>query len=59
MGTNKKAYELQDLATIIRRKNAGVLLLTFDIIFESEDVFKKVNESGVICRNCLLNYTKF
>ena len=39
---------LRDLAKLIRSKNAGPFLLTFDIMFEYQEVYEKVRDSGVI-----------
>ncbi|ADU50860.1 hypothetical protein Tmar_0745 [Thermaerobacter marianensis DSM 12885] len=49
---------LRDLATTIRSKNAGVDLITFDILFPSEEAYRRACRSPVltpesICR--LLN----
>ena len=40
--------QLQDLATVIRSKNAGVNKITFDIIFRELDVYERVKRSGAI-----------
>ncbi len=40
--------KLRDLARLIRSKNAGPFELTFDIMFESSDVYEQVKASGVI-----------
>jgi hypothetical protein len=42
--------KLRDLAKIIRSKNAGAYLLTFDIIFEDRQTYEKVKRTGVIDR---------
>ncbi|MBI4182899.1 MAG: DUF4387 domain-containing protein [Proteobacteria bacterium] len=39
---------LKDLASTIRSKNAGVDLITFDIIFRDRDAFVRVRDSAVI-----------
>ena len=41
---------LKDLAKTIRSKNAGVDLVTFDIIFEDFDTYRAVCDSGVLTR---------
>ena len=41
-------YSLPELADVIRSKNSGPYELTFDIIFKSEDIFKRVTNAGVI-----------
>lgn len=38
---------LSEIATVIRSKNAGPFLLTFDVMFESSDDFEAVWKSGV------------
>jgi len=40
--------QLIDLADVLRSKNAGALLVTLDLIFENEDTYRKVRDSGVI-----------
>ena len=40
--------KLRDLAKVIRSKNAGALFLTLDIMFEDEDTYRKVSESGAL-----------
>ncbi len=41
---------LGELAKLIRSKNAGAFMLTFDVMFEEEDVYRKVLASGVLTR---------
>jgi len=41
---------LRDLADVIRSKNAGPYELTFDIMFKTEEIYKKVTESGIISK---------
>jgi Domain of unknown function (DUF4387) len=40
--------KLIDLANVLRSKNAGALLCTLDVMFESEAVYKRVRDSGVL-----------
>ena len=40
--------KLSELADVIRSKNSGPYELTFDIIFKTEELFKKVADSGAI-----------
>ena len=35
-------YRLPELADVIRSKNSGHYELTFDIIFKTEEIFKRV-----------------
>lgn len=39
---------LNDLAKIIRSKNSGPFELTFDVIFNDEETYRKVKESGFL-----------
>lgn len=40
--------KLNDIARVIRSKNSGPFLLTFDIIFNDESVYEKAKKSGVL-----------
>ena len=40
--------KLKDLATIIRSKNAGAFQLTLDIIFDDQETYQKVKNTGII-----------
>jgi len=40
--------ELYRLAKLIRSKNAGPFELTFDIMFESQEIYQRVTDSGMI-----------
>lgn len=40
---------LWQLAKLIRSKNAGPFILTFDILFDSRDTYLRVIKSGVVC----------
>ena len=39
---------LNDLATILRSKNAGPLNVTFDVMFDDREKYLRVRESGVL-----------
>ena len=41
---------LGELARLIRSKNAGAFTLTFDIMFETEDAYRKVLASKVLTK---------
>lgn len=41
-------YSLMDVAQVIRSKNSGPYELTFDIIFRSEELYKRVLAAEVI-----------
>lgn len=43
--------ELGTLAKLIRSKNAGPFNLTYDIMFEDEETYRRVVNSGVINRS--------
>ena len=45
--------KLSELAKTIRSKNAGVDLITFDIIFTSRDNYDRVRKSRVITRESM------
>ncbi|MBW2365021.1 MAG: DUF4387 domain-containing protein [Deltaproteobacteria bacterium] len=47
---NETTVQLQDLASVIRSKNAGPFILTIDVFFKSREIFKKVQNSGSITR---------
>ncbi len=42
--------KLGDLARLIRSKNAGPFVLTFDVMFEDEATYRRVLASGVLTR---------
>ena len=42
--------KLRELAKVLRSKNAGAFVLTFDIMFEDEATYQRVKRSGVINR---------
>ena len=42
------AINLKDVAQIIRSKNAGPFILTFDVIFKDLGVYRKVKEKHLI-----------
>jgi hypothetical protein len=39
---------LVDLAQVLRSKNAGALLCTLDMMFEDEETYRRVRDSGII-----------
>lgn len=41
---------LGDLARLIRSKNAGPFVLTFDVMFEDEATYRRVLRSGVLTK---------
>lgn len=40
--------KLRDLAKVIRSKNAGALLVTLDVMFDDDDVYVRVRDSGAL-----------
>jgi Domain of unknown function (DUF4387) len=44
---------LASLARLIRSKNAGPFVLTFDIMFEDEARYRRVRDAGVITPECI------
>jgi len=45
---NARGDRLYDLAEVLRSKNAGPLLITFDIILPDADTYRRVIESEVL-----------
>ena len=39
---------LQDIAKVIRSKNSGPFEITFDVIFDDEDAYRRVKASGAL-----------
>ena len=39
---------MADVAAVVRSKNAGALLVTMDLIFDDDETFRRVRDSGVI-----------
>ena len=39
---------LRDLAKVIRSKNSGPFEITFDVIFDDQDIYRRVKESGAL-----------
>ena len=40
--------QLAELASLVRSKNAGPFVLTFDILFDDEARYRRVKDSGVL-----------
>ena len=49
----KKNVTMADLATVIRSKNAGPFLITLDVFFDDEEIFRKVRDSGAVTREMI------
>jgi len=49
--------KLKDVAYIIRSKNAGPYIFTFDIIFADSIIYKKIKEKNIINRELIQNVT--
>lgn len=41
--------KLWKLARLVRSKNAGPFVLTFDVMFESDETYRRVRDAGVLC----------
>jgi len=39
---------LKDLARIVRSKNAGALQITLDVMFEDDETYRRVRDSGAL-----------
>ena len=50
--------KLRDLAKVVRSKNAKPFRLTFDIIFEDAEVYKRFKASKVLTRESFSNLYK-
>ena len=44
---------LSDLAEVIRSKNAGPFIVTFDILFETQETFEAVRSAGMLSRQAV------
>lgn len=42
------AARLGDLAAVVRSKNAGAFLLTLDVMFDDEALYRRVRDAGVL-----------
>lgn len=42
--------KLAELASLVRSKNAGPFILTFDILFDNEESYYRVKNSGVLTK---------
>lgn len=40
--------KIQDVVSVIRSKNAGPFMLTLDIMFDSQEIYNKVCNSGIL-----------
>jgi hypothetical protein len=40
--------KLRELARLVRSKNAGPFVLTFDVMFDSQEKYRRVRDSGVL-----------
>jgi hypothetical protein len=45
--------QLAELARLIRSKNAGPFELTFDVMFEDEATYRRVQRSGALTREAV------
>ena len=51
--TEHMTNKLGELATLIRSKNAGPFMLTFDIMFDDPDIYARVRDANVITREVI------
>jgi len=49
----KKMVPLSQIAKVVRSKNAGPLEITMDIIFKSEEDYKRAKATGVITKELI------
>jgi hypothetical protein len=43
-----RRLRIRDVAKEVSSKNAGNFLLTFDVVFEDENIYKAIKEAGII-----------
>lgn len=43
-----RSKTLRELAKVVRSKNSGPFEITFDVIFDNDETYKKVKSSGVL-----------
>ncbi|MVW70932.1 DUF4387 domain-containing protein [Bordetella sp. 15P40C-2] len=48
MNSTQSSRTLRELAKVVRSKNSGPFEITFDVIFDTEERYNKVKESGVL-----------
>jgi hypothetical protein len=53
-----RVVKLVDIADEIRSKNAGPFELTFDIMFDDEQTYRKVKSSGVLTKQLIARLYK-
>ena len=46
---------LMDVAKVIRSKNSGPFEITFDVLFDDPDEYRKVKESGALTKPLIAN----
>ena len=44
---------LGDLASVVRSKNAGPYEMTFDVMFDTREVYENVKQTGVLCEEMI------
>jgi hypothetical protein len=42
---------LQDLASVLRSKNAGPFQITIDVLFDEDQTYRRVRDSGALTQN--------
>ena len=53
-----RTYRLQDVAAVIRSKNSGPFELTFDILFQDDDIFTKVVDQNIFTKRTFAHLYK-
>jgi Domain of unknown function (DUF4387) len=48
-----KAIRLDRIAKVIRSKNAGPFMTTFDVFFDNFETYKKTKESGIFTKELI------
>ncbi|KAJ6077051.1 hypothetical protein N7499_009032 [Penicillium canescens] len=46
--------EMKDIAKIIRSKNSGPFEMTFDIMFDTEEAYKRVKHANILTNECVM-----
>jgi Domain of unknown function (DUF4387) len=45
--------KLGELSSLVRSKNAGPFVLTFDVLFDDQETYERVKESGKLSREMM------
>jgi hypothetical protein len=47
------SMKMSELAAVLRSKNAGPFRTTFDILFDANEHYQRVRDSGVLTKECI------